>query len=146
MSDPQNRRSPVGKFIDLVVGAGEEKRLWRIYVRRVKTLPSDYRLVMKHIEKFLWTYAADSQMIPVLEGILERFEGGAAKGRPFLEITGDDVAGFALNVLNATQANTWTGKKAEQLNTAVRKALGQRQTQGQHEVQEQHDTLGNLEN
>ncbi|MDR3359623.1 MAG: DUF1048 domain-containing protein [Bifidobacteriaceae bacterium] len=127
MKDQNASRSPVVKFLDLVIGSREQKRQWRAHVRRVKALPADYRLVMKQIEKFLWNYAADEQMMSVLEGILELFEEGAAEGRPVLDVTGQDVAEFALNTLAATQVNTWTGKKADELNAAVRKALGQKE-------------------
>jgi DNA-binding ferritin-like protein (Dps family) len=127
VKDQNASRSPVVKFLDLVIGSREQKRQWRAHVRRVKALPADYRLVMKQIEKFLWNYAADEQMMSVLEGILELFEEGAAEGRPVLDVTGQDVAEFALNTLAATQVNTWTGKKADELNAAVRKALGQKE-------------------
>jgi DNA-binding ferritin-like protein (Dps family) len=80
---------------------------------------------MTQIEKFMWNFAQDSQMIAVLEGILDLFEEGAASGRRVLDVTGDDVAGFALNVLAEAQSATWTGKKADQLNAAIHKSLRQ---------------------
>jgi DNA-binding ferritin-like protein (Dps family) len=79
---------------------------------------------MKLIEKFLWNFAADSQMIPVLYGIRELFEEGAAEGRPVLDVTGEDVAAFAQGVLAESQTATWTGQKADQLNAKIRLALG----------------------
>jgi DNA-binding ferritin-like protein (Dps family) len=100
-----------------------EKREWREHVRRTKALPPDYRTVMTQIEKFMWNFAANSEMIAVFDGVLELFEEGAASGRSVLDVTGDDIAGFALNVMAEAQAATWTGKKAEELNAAIHKSL-----------------------
>ncbi|MDR0626038.1 MAG: DUF1048 domain-containing protein [Bifidobacteriaceae bacterium] len=100
-----------------------EKREWRAYVRRRKALPPDYRLVLTHIEKYLFNFAADSSILGVFYDMVELFEEGAAAGRPVIEVTGDDVAAFAWDALAAFQAATWTGGKAEALNKAVRAAL-----------------------
>ena len=100
-----------------------EKLEWRAYVRRRKALPPDYRTVLTHIEKFILAFAADGSITGVLYGMVELFEEGAAAGRPVAEVTGDDVAAFASNVLAASQAATWTGRRAEALNQAIRTAL-----------------------
>ena len=102
----------------------EEKRAWREHVARVKALPPDYRLVMTEIEKFMWSFALDAQIMSVQDDLLAMFEEAAASGRPVLDVTGDDVARFALDVLIEAQTRTWTGKKAAQLNRRVRTALG----------------------
>ncbi len=101
----------------------QEKREWRAHVVRVEQLPPDYRMVMQELERFMWGFAADGSMVATLDGILDLFEEGAAAGRPVLEVTGDDVAGFAQNVLAEMQAKTWQGKKAEQLNTRIHNNL-----------------------
>ncbi|MDR1799009.1 MAG: DUF1048 domain-containing protein, partial [Bifidobacteriaceae bacterium] len=75
-------------------------------------------------QKYLWNFAGDGrQMIDVLYGIRDLFEEGAASGRPVLDVTGDDVAAFAWNVLMEAQASTWMGKKAAHLNADVKVAL-----------------------
>ena len=99
------------------------KRAWREHVRRTKALPDDYRWVMEQIERFMWNFAGNAQMVPVLDGVLDLMEEGAAAGREVLAVTGPDVAGFALGVLAEVQAATWTGKKAAQLNRAVQRRL-----------------------
>ena len=105
-----------------------EKREWRLYKRRVAALPADYRTVISQIETFMWNFAVDSQMIAVFEGILDLFEEGAAQGRKVLEVTGEDVAEFAKDVLAEVQAATWTGKKADRLNAEVHKRLARLET------------------
>jgi DNA-binding ferritin-like protein (Dps family) len=101
-----------------------EKREWREHVRRLDALPADYRFTVKQIEKFMWTFAADAQMVQVLDEILELFEQGAAQGRTVLDVTGDDVAAFCQSVLTEIQAHTWTGKRAQDLNRAVHRRVG----------------------
>lgn len=103
----------------------QDKRDWRQHTARVRQLPPDYRIVMEEIEKFMWNFAADGSMVATLDGILDLMEEGATTGRPVLEVTGEDVAGFAQNVLAETQAKTWTGKKADQLNARIHAKLDQ---------------------
>ncbi|MDR2380318.1 MAG: DUF1048 domain-containing protein [Bifidobacteriaceae bacterium] len=125
MSDKQ-KRGPVGRLLDKVVGNRATKREWREYKGRVAVLPPDYRLVMQKIQKFLWTAggAMDEQSFRVLYDICELLEESAAAGRPVLEVTGEDVAAFSLNMLAATQGKTWHGLKADQLNAEVHRLLG----------------------
>jgi DNA-binding ferritin-like protein (Dps family) len=120
------RRTPWRRFTDLVVGAREDKQEWRQYLARVRALPPDYRLVMERIQKFLWTAggAVDEQPYRVLYDICEVFEEASAASRPVLEVTGDDVAAFSLNMLAAAQAETWAGQKADQQNAEIHRLLG----------------------
>jgi len=106
-------------FKDTKVG----KQAWHSYRDRIAALPPDYRLVMNDIQAFMWNIAMDAQVMAVFYSVLDLFEEGAADGRRVLDVTGDDVAEFALGVLQAVQAETWTSKKAKQLNDNVHKQL-----------------------
>ncbi|MCL2465359.1 MAG: DUF1048 domain-containing protein [Micrococcales bacterium] len=97
----------------------EEKLAWREHQRRVGALPDDYRWVMKQIERFVWNIAGDAGAIAGLDGILGLFEEGAAAGRTAIDVTGDDVASFALDVLAAFGASGWAGKTSEAFNEEV---------------------------
>ncbi|MDR1189805.1 MAG: DUF1048 domain-containing protein [Bifidobacteriaceae bacterium] len=101
-----------------------EKREWREHERRIDALPPDYRAVMKLIQKYIFNFAGSGEIVPVLYGIVDLFEEGAASGRSVLDVTGPDVAAFARNVLAEVQSATWMGKKGAQLNAQVGKALG----------------------
>ena len=103
----------------------QDKREWRAHDARVKALPPDYRMVMEEIEKYLFNFATDSSIITAFYDILDLMEEGAASGRPVLEVTGDDVAGFAQNVLAAVQSKTWQANKAAQLNARIHDKLDQ---------------------
>jgi DNA-binding ferritin-like protein (Dps family) len=110
------RETRIARFV-------REKREWREHVRRVKALPGDFRFTMEQIEKYMWNFALDAKMIGVFDDILDLFEDGAASGRGVLEVTGQDVAAFCQSVLVEMWSNTWTGKKAEELNRAVRERV-----------------------
>lgn len=77
-------------------GIVEGKRAWRALQARVKTLPRDYRIVYKELQKYVFKAAlveADANM-GLLDGIVDLFEEGAAAGKSVLEVTGTDVAAF----------------------------------------------------
>ncbi|RLP86215.1 DUF1048 domain-containing protein [Micromonospora sp. BL4] len=73
----------------------EGKKQWRAHVARVKTLPPDYQIVYKEMQKYLFKVGpvdlADGRL---LSGIVDFFEEGAAAGKRVLEVTGTDVATF----------------------------------------------------
>jgi len=111
----------IDKIRDFFKDTKTDKTAWRDYRARVEALPEGYRFVMEQIQKFLFSVAMDAQSVTVLQAILELFEEGVAAGRPVLEVTGDDVAGFARDVMTAIQAQTWAGKMGQQLNDRVAK-------------------------
>ena len=111
-------------FLELIVGAKADKQEWRRYVKRREALPPDYRAVMGDIEQFMYHVGMmDGSGMTVFYNIIDLFEEGASQQRPVLEVTGDDVADFAYNVLMAVQAETWTGQQARKLNAKVKEHL-----------------------
>lgn len=73
----------------------EGKKQWRAHVARVKALPPDYRIVYKEIQKYLFKVGPIGLTDgPLLPGIVDFFEEGAAAGKGVLELIGDDVAAF----------------------------------------------------
>ena len=73
----------------------EGKKQWRAHVARVKTLPPDYQVVYREIQKYLFKVGpVDLADGPLLPGIVDFFEEGVAAGRGVLELLGDDVAAF----------------------------------------------------
>ena len=73
----------------------EGKRQWRAHVARVRALPRDYQVVYKQVQRYLFRIGAGGQPVgPVLSGIVDFFEDGAARGQRVLDLTGTDVAGF----------------------------------------------------
>ena len=46
------------KLMKYLVGDVEEKRAWRRAMKRVATLPADYRFVYEKIVAYIWSFAA----------------------------------------------------------------------------------------
>lgn len=74
----------------------EGKKEWRAHVERVKSLPQDYQIVYKEIQKYLFKIGPVelTSSTGLLSGIIDLFEEGAAVGKGVLEVTGSDVAAF----------------------------------------------------
>ena len=85
------------KIQDIIEG----KKEWRAHVARVKSLPKDYQIVYKEIEKYLFKIgpAELNDGIDLLSGIVDLFEEGAILGKDVLEVTGSDVAAFCDNLI-----------------------------------------------
>ena len=60
-------------------------------------------------------------MVELQYGLAELFEEGAAEGKPVLEITGEDVAGFANELIK--EAGTYMKKWGESLNADIARKL-----------------------
>ncbi len=84
----------------------EGKRKWRAHVARVKALPSDYQIVYKEIQRYLFKVGpvdlADGNL---LSGIVDFFEEGAAAGKGALELLGTDIAGFCDDLIKDSRTN-----------------------------------------
>lgn len=74
----------------------EGKKEWRAHVSRVKSLPEDYQIVYKEIQKYLFKVGPVelNDGIGLLSELITFFEEGAAEGKGVLEVTGTDVAAF----------------------------------------------------
>jgi DNA-binding ferritin-like protein (Dps family) len=96
-----------------------DKKEWKLMEARAKALPSDYQIVYGEIRQYMWMSAAGDGMdtVPILKGLLELFETGAADGKHALEVTGEDVGSFCEELLR----NTDNRRKA--LNRNVKKKI-----------------------
>lgn len=82
----------------------EGKRQWRAHVARVKALPPDYQIVYKEMQKYLFKVGPiDLPDGPLLPGIVDFFEEGAASGKGVLELIGTDVAAFCDNLIKGSR-------------------------------------------
>lgn len=71
------------------------KKQWRAHVARVNGLPTDYQIVYKEIQKYLFKVGpVDLADGPLLSDLVDFFEEGAASGKGVLELVGNDVAAF----------------------------------------------------
>jgi len=108
-------------FLEKVTGDFAGKREWRAVKARYKALPEDYRFAYEEIQKYIWTTSGVETMAP-LKNLLDLFEEGAANGRTVLEITGNDVAAFADELVRGEKS--YFEKKRRELNGSIQKKLG----------------------
>lgn len=105
-----------------------DKKEYRQMMARAKALPEDYQFVYDRIQKYMWNYAAGDgyDMMKIHYDLIELFEQGAAEGRAVLDVTGEDVAAFADELLQ--NARTYTGGWREALNRDVMEKLGKKES------------------
>lgn len=73
----------------------EGKKQWRAHMARVRTLPPDYQIVYKEIQRYLFKVGPiDLPDGRLLSGIVDFFQEGVADGKGVLELIGNDVAAF----------------------------------------------------
>ncbi|GGV25634.1 hypothetical protein GCM10010277_06710 [Streptomyces longisporoflavus] len=99
----------------------EGKKQWRAHMARVKALPPDYQIVYKEMQKYLFKVGpVDLPDGPLLSGIVDFFEEGAAAGKGVLELIGTDVAAFCDGLIK--DSRTYADLYQESLNNASGKA------------------------
>lgn len=83
----------------------KNKKEYRKQMARVNALPPDYQYVYKKLQGHMWQFASGAgyDMMKIHSGILELFEEGASEGKSVLEVTGEDVAAFADELLKNTR-------------------------------------------
>jgi DNA-binding ferritin-like protein (Dps family) len=81
------------KFIELIIGDLESKKEYKAFMKKVNSLPKDYAFVFKKIQKYMWNfgYGFGEEII----NLYELFEASSAEGKHVLDVTGEDVAAFA---------------------------------------------------
>lgn len=101
-------------ILELLVGDLDEKRVYRVFMKRVNALPSDYRYAFKRIQRYLYNFGAE---MVVLTQLAELFEESAAQGKPVLDVIGSDVAAFCDELIQACAKSDETAK--ERLNQEI---------------------------
>jgi DNA-binding ferritin-like protein (Dps family) len=100
-----------------------DKKEYKMMMARVEALPKDYQFVFKKIQNYMWNFSAGNgmDMLHMQYELIDLFEAGAADGREVLEVTGDDVAAFADELV--ANAKTYVDKYREDLNQSIKKQL-----------------------
>ncbi|MFD1175814.1 DUF1048 domain-containing protein [Paenibacillus puldeungensis] len=100
-----------------------DKKEYKMMMARVHALPEDYQFVFKKIQNYMWNFSAGNgmDMLHMQYELIDLFEAGTADGRKVLDITGDDVASFADELV--TNAKTYTAKYREELNKSIMERL-----------------------
>ncbi|WP_423363887.1 DUF1048 domain-containing protein [Mycoplasma sp. P36-A1] len=112
----------IKELIEATKRMKHDKKEYKKYVARVEKLPKDYHFVYKQIEKYLWEFSdfTGENTLNSLNDLLNMFEEGVLDNRDVYDITGEDVAEFAENIVKAT-SNSWIEKRKEKLNKNIQK-------------------------
>ena len=99
------------------------KKEWRSHVARVKSLPQDYQIVYKEIQKYFFKVGpvdlTDGTWL--LSGIVDLFEEGAVLGKSVIEVTGSDVAAFCDDLVK--DSKTYADIYQESVDQEIDKAM-----------------------
>ncbi|MEG0179954.1 MAG: DUF1048 domain-containing protein [Oscillospiraceae bacterium] len=102
----------------------KDKAEYKAHLAHIEALPSDYKFVYSKITAYMWNLSGGGNgydMIAVQADLLELFEQGAAEKKTVLEITGEDVAAFADELLKSVK--TYTENWHDKLNREVQNEL-----------------------
>ena len=107
---------------DAIEGKRKWQKKWRAHMARVKTLPQDYQIVYKEIQKYFFKVGPVelTDGTDLLSGIIDLFEEGAASGKGVLEVTGSDVAAFCDDLIK--DSKTFADILQESIDQEVNKA------------------------
>lgn len=104
----------IDRFIKLVIGDLEEKKEYLQMMKRVNTLPQEYRFAFKKIQRYMYNIGGvNGDMavfvnFKVFMGLLELFETSVSEGKNVIDITGSDVGRFADEFMAAYSTDTET--------------------------------------
>jgi DNA-binding ferritin-like protein (Dps family) len=107
-------------LLEKVTGDLAEKKRWRRIQARAKALPEEYAVAYKKIQKYIWNSAAIETIEP-FENLVDLFEDAAVRGKAVLEITGQDVAAFADELVKGEKS--YFEKLRTNLNRVITKKL-----------------------
>lgn len=97
----------------------EGKKEWRAHMARVRSLPRDYQIVYKEIQKYFFKVGPVelTEGTGLLSGIVDLFAEGASSGRDVLQVTGRDVAAFCDGLIrdSVTYADLYREKAADKM-------------------------------
>ncbi len=103
----------------------EGKKEWRAHTARVKTLPQDYQIVYKEIQKYLFKVGPVelTEGTDLLSGLVDFFEEGVALGKGVLEVIGNDAAAFCDDLIkdSKTYADIYQESAAHKVTKAMKK-------------------------
>ncbi|MFZ2538026.1 MAG: DUF1048 domain-containing protein [Oscillospiraceae bacterium] len=110
-------------FLEKIFGENykQDKKAYKEYKQHVENLPEEYQIVMKAVQKYIWTAGSMDGSLDTIYKIIELFEEGVVDGKKVLDITGSDVAAFAKNMAETSSGKTYEGTVASKINANVEK-------------------------
>ncbi|MFZ3454548.1 DUF1048 domain-containing protein [Arthrobacter sp. 7Tela_A1] len=109
-------------MLEKITGSLRDKRRWREYKARKKTLPAPYGTSLGAVERYLTYLGALSNgsiLMSMLEDLADLFERAAADRTPIRAVVGDDPVEFAETFLRNYSDGQWISKERERLIRAI---------------------------
>jgi DNA-binding ferritin-like protein (Dps family) len=113
-------------FIEKIVGDLGDKRRWRQYKARVKSLPTTYRTTVQALERYLTYFGAitkgDVPMdvpMSMLGDLADLFEQAAADRTPIGAVVGDDPVAFAETFFGNYSDGQWINRERDRSVSAI---------------------------
>lgn len=116
----------MNNFLNKIIGEVKDKKEWRVTIARSKTLPKEYRVVYDEISGYIMSGGPGVIVtIKPFKHLLGLFEEGVAQGKHVLEVTGDDVAAFADELVRDEEhMEDWHEETKRKLNSNIAKKIG----------------------
>lgn len=122
--------NPISRLVAYMTRVSREKREYKALQAKINALPKEYGYTYRKIEHYMWAHAGGDGMdvLAILTDVYDLFEAGVAQGKSVLEVTGEDVADFADELLRS--AKTWTTNQHDALNRDIQRMLGKKEIPG----------------
>jgi DNA-binding ferritin-like protein (Dps family) len=115
-------------WIEKLTGDLGEKKRYREYKARVKSLPEGYRTATDALERYVLNLGPtgdSTQLLQMLDDLADLMEQGAAAGTPVRELLGENPAEFAETFMENYGGGSWIRKERSRLAAAVEKAANE---------------------
>lgn len=109
-------------WIEKITGSIEQKKRYRQYKVRTQQLPSDYRVAIEALNRYLMYFGAITNgdtMVSMLEDLADLFEQSAANGTPIRAIVGENPVEFVETFLQNYADGQWIDKERKRLIDAI---------------------------
>lgn len=110
------------RWIEKITGSIEQKKRYRQYKVRMQQLPSDYRVAIEALNRYLMYFGAITNgdtMVSMLEDLADLFEQSAANGTPIRAIVGENPVEFVETFLQNYADGQWIDKERKRLIDAI---------------------------
>ena len=115
-------------WIEKLVGDLGDKKKYREYKARVKSLPDDYREAATGLERYLMYFGPNEDgksLLAMLNDLAELLEQGVADGTPIRDLVGSDPVEFAEVFLENYGGGSWVRKERDRLTKTIDRAAGE---------------------
>jgi len=99
----------------------EEKRQYRRFRARTEALPENYGTTVQALEHYVYYFASSrsTNLLPLLDNLVELFEEAAAADLPIRSVVGDDPVDFIEELIRNYPPGEWILKERTRLTRAI---------------------------